>query len=126
VAKKANDITKGAHYVPSRPVLELARVLYEEMERLDPGSCGGSSWDELPPHDVGYYTWCIEALLENRSLIERALSDNYMVRRQTERGEQADNGQCKALTANFGFDQFEVMQAGCGNSTFVLRCATAN
>ena len=69
----------GSH---SAAVMELARVLYEKMEQLDPGSCGGSTWSELPGRDVDFYALCVEEIIENASLVLRALADYDVVLRQ--------------------------------------------
>jgi hypothetical protein len=63
----------------SPAVMELAKLLYEKMEHLDPGSGGGSSWDELPARDVEFYALLIEHLIEDRSVLQRALADDDVV-----------------------------------------------
>jgi hypothetical protein len=67
---------EGRH---SPAVMELARLLYETMEHLDPGSGGGSSWGELPDRDVEFYALSVEALIEARSVVQRALADDDMI-----------------------------------------------
>ena len=64
-------------------VMELARVLYEKMEHLDPGSGGGTSWDELPDRDVEFYALCVEAIIESGSLTRRALADYDVICRKS-------------------------------------------
>lgn len=56
----------------SEAARQLARILFEEMERLDPGCCGGGLWDDLPQRDMAFYVSCVEKLLENDDLIARA------------------------------------------------------
>lgn len=55
------------------PVMKLARILVEDMEYIDPGSCGGS-WGELPERDLEYYALCVKALIDRRPLLEEALA----------------------------------------------------
>ncbi len=73
-----NETVRGSH---SPAVMELARILYEKMEHLDPGSCGGSEWAVLPAKDVELYALCVEELIENASLVIRALADYDVVLR---------------------------------------------
>lgn len=69
------------HARHTKPVIKLARILHEKMEHLDPGSCGGSSWDELPERDMEYYCLCIEEILGNATLIIRAFADYEVILR---------------------------------------------
>lgn len=59
--------------------MELARVLYEKMEHLDPGSGGGLYWDELTERDVDFYALCVEALIRQSDLVRRALADDDVI-----------------------------------------------
>ena len=63
----------------SPPVMELARILYEKMEHLDPQ---GAYWSELSPQDVDFYALCVESIIEQSGLVRRALSDDDVVSRQ--------------------------------------------
>lgn len=67
---------RGIH---SPTVLELARVLYEEMEHLEPGCCGGRGWNDLEPYQVDFYSMCVKEMLAEKSLIHRAMLENDMV-----------------------------------------------
>lgn len=71
-------------------VMALARVLYEEMERLDPGSGGGTSWDDLPDLDVNFYAFCVSHLINHPSLILRAMTHYDIVLRHPNPTKQAD------------------------------------
>lgn len=75
----------GEHTVP---VMSLARVLYETMEHLDPSSCGGLPWDQLPDRDAEFYALCVEALIERSSLVSMALTDDNMISRQAKPAEK--------------------------------------
>lgn len=58
----------------SDPIEFLARVLFEEMNRLAPGSPEDvSDWGQIGEWDRLLYINCIERLLEERKVIERAL-----------------------------------------------------
>ena len=73
----------------SAAVLKLARALYEEMERLDPGSGGGTSWDELPELDVEYYASCVESIVRKEAtLLIRAMADYDVILRHPELSEK--------------------------------------
>jgi hypothetical protein len=67
--------------IHGEPVMELARILYEKMEHLDPGSGGGSPWEELPERDMHFYAICVEAIIDQSTLVRRALANNDMVDR---------------------------------------------
>ncbi len=82
--ERVETVTKsefaGTH---SDPVKRLARILYEKMEHLDPGSCGGESWDELSPHARDYYALCVEAMVEQGPVLRAALTDDNVILRET-------------------------------------------
>lgn len=44
----------------------LARVLFDEMERLDPTEEGDLGWDGLPEDRQDFYRFCVKAVLEAR------------------------------------------------------------
>src|SRR5205807_230804 len=52
---------QGPGSFKSLAVVELARILFENMEHLDPGSCGGC-WSDLRGRDVEYYVLLVESL----------------------------------------------------------------
>jgi hypothetical protein len=68
------------------PAIEgLARVLYEDMERLDPGGDDElQSWDALPMHNRVFYCECIYSLLGRRTLLLSALAHYDQVLRGRE------------------------------------------
>ena len=70
---------EGRH---SATVMALARILFEKMEHLDPGSAGGFLWEELSPREIEYHALCVEAILERASLVRLALADDDVVFRQ--------------------------------------------
>ena len=41
----------------------LARVLFEEMEKLDPTEGGDRGWDGLTERDRDFYWFCVEAMI---------------------------------------------------------------
>jgi hypothetical protein len=61
------------------PIPALAQILFEKMEHLDPGFCGGSRWDELTPENQEFYALCVESIIERSSLVRIALADNDMI-----------------------------------------------
>jgi hypothetical protein len=79
-----NDEKPEIYGLHSAAIVELARVLYEKMEHLDPGSGGGFDWDELPARDVEYYALCVESILERESLVRASLTDDHMINRESE------------------------------------------
>ncbi len=80
-------------------VAQLARVLFEYMERLDPGCCGGSSWDELPDHGKEFYALCIENIMDHNSLVEDAMAHHDMTSGHPVVREQADGGEHEILAS---------------------------
>jgi hypothetical protein len=66
----------------SAPVIELARILYESMEHLDPQE--GQAWDALGDSDREYFCLCIRALLCHRDRLCEALSNNDFVNRRAQ------------------------------------------
>ena len=69
-------IERGLH---RRALIDLARILYDKMERLDPA---GDPWSEFDGQQVSFYACCIEEVLLHSDLIDRAISDNDMVSRK--------------------------------------------
>jgi hypothetical protein len=61
--------------------MESARILYEKMEHLDPGSCGGSTCEELPERDIEFYALSVKAMTRARSVAQQALADDDMILR---------------------------------------------
>jgi hypothetical protein len=94
-----NESERGVAMAPaetgrhSKPVMELARILYEKMEHLDPGSGGGSSWDDLPDFDVEFYALSVEEIIKNASLVLRALSDYDVVVRHPKLPKKMDGNE---------------------------------
>jgi len=74
------------HYGPE--LIELARILYEKMEHLDPGCCGGADWEDLPEFDIGLYAIAVREILSRPDLIILALRDHDMERWRAELGEK--------------------------------------
>jgi hypothetical protein len=69
-------------------VIQLAQVLFEEMEHLDPGSCGAGidvevCWDALPPREKEYYALSVESILRRRALVLSVLSHDDMELRKS-------------------------------------------
>jgi hypothetical protein len=71
--------------MPSREsaIEQLAKRLLAEMEHLDP-TAEGPHWHAIPDRYRTYCELCVEALLEDRNLVMRALgevraSDDHMV-----------------------------------------------
>ena len=61
---------------------ELGRILFEEMERLAPSSpMSLSCWDKIGNWERELYVNCVERLVEERELVQRALhlADNNAV-----------------------------------------------
>lgn len=79
------DRSTGYH---TPAVMALARILYEEMERLDSGSGGGTLWVELPELDTEFYALCVEKVVRSGSLVLRAMSDYDVVVRHPKLPEQ--------------------------------------
>jgi hypothetical protein len=53
---------------------QLARRLYEEMERLDPSDPGDvQPWENLESRQRDYYRFCIRAVLSERRACLQAL-----------------------------------------------------
>ena len=65
----------------SESILGLARVMYETMERLDPGCCGGDSWDSLSDDIKEFYALTAEEIVNNATLVIRAMSDYDVILR---------------------------------------------
>lgn len=53
---------------------ELAKLLYEAMEHLDPGTDSFIEWDGISERYKGFYLLLIRNLLANPTLLQRALS----------------------------------------------------
>jgi hypothetical protein len=48
------------------PVIRLAKVLYEEMEFLDPSLGDEVAWDSLPLRKRTFYCLCVARLIRER------------------------------------------------------------
>lgn len=57
---------------------QLARLLYETQEHLDPSADGFVEWDALSERDREFYGYCVSALLARRTLL-KAATDNHMI-----------------------------------------------
>jgi hypothetical protein len=55
-----------------RALEKLARGLYEEEIKLDPG--GDPPWDQLTDRERQFYGLCVEAVLSRRTLVSDATS----------------------------------------------------
>lgn len=55
----------------------LARVLFEEMERLDPQD--DRSWSELSPRQRDFYALCVRKLLDALPAMNSRDSDRHVV-----------------------------------------------
>lgn len=62
--------------------MELARILYETMEHLDPQE--GREWESFRVDEKEFFALCIKSLLCYRGLVCSALGDNNLIRRCTE------------------------------------------
>lgn len=54
------------------PIVILARIMFDEMDRLEPGN--GRSWDELSVHNRDFYRLVISAILKPRDVVTAAFS----------------------------------------------------
>ena len=63
----------------SAEVVKLARVLYEEMEHLDPSGDDYIPWDCLSQREVEFYCLCIESIFEKSDLVLRLLAHDNMI-----------------------------------------------
>jgi len=63
------------------PLKRLARILYEEMEHLDPGCEPYVEWEDLRWRDKELYTSCVERLLQETDLVHKHLANNDVVSR---------------------------------------------
>jgi hypothetical protein len=52
---------------------ELGRLLYAKMERLDPSD--GGTWEDLTYHERRFYELCVEEIVSNRSLVDKAYAE---------------------------------------------------
>jgi hypothetical protein len=57
-------------------ILQLARVLYDEMENLDPGGDDYVAWNNLTDLEREFYRQCVKAILAHRDLVSVCLSRN--------------------------------------------------
>jgi hypothetical protein len=60
----------------SSAILELARILYDEMENLDPGGDDYLAWNKLTDLEREFYRQCIKAILARRDLLSECLPSN--------------------------------------------------
>jgi hypothetical protein len=54
----------------------LGKVLYEALERLDPGFGEMIEWENLPARDRELYRLCIAALLDHWAVLLEAAGDS--------------------------------------------------
>ena len=73
--------------IQNEPVNRLARILYEEMERLDPGYDEYVPWSNLRERDKTFYALSVQALLRQRAIIKAALSSDQEVPRHSHKRE---------------------------------------
>ena len=53
--------------------MQLAQVLYETMDQLDPEREEPPKWEELRDRDREFYRLLVDALIEDGELVQRAL-----------------------------------------------------
>ena len=83
-------MARPTEHNPDNPVRALARLLYEEMEFLGPSSPEPlTDWDHLTEWQHSLYVNCVERLLEEGELIDRArqLANDDVVARASHKRE---------------------------------------
>ncbi len=77
---------------PPSPHEQLACRLYETMERLAPSSADYVAWPQLTQWHRDLYLNCVEALLDDRDLLTRAINlcDDDVVDGRWKEGEELD------------------------------------
>jgi hypothetical protein len=88
--RKVNREEAEKHFGPA--MVRLARMLYETLERLDPGSCGGSDWNELPEFDVSYYASAMREVVGQPHLVIGAVADDDVIRWKAELSKKMHHG----------------------------------
>jgi hypothetical protein len=67
---------------------ELARFLFETMERLDPSEDFATDWCDLPEKDRELYRLCILAIIKGRrGTLVRLLSYDHVISRHPHKRE---------------------------------------
>ena len=64
--------TAAEHF---QPVDAIAKALWQEMEKLEP-SDDAEEWEELGPRARDFYRLCVLRIVEDRDLINLALSSH--------------------------------------------------
>ena len=58
---------------PETPLEQLARILRDKMEHLDPTAAGDLRWGQLEERDRVFYRLCVKGLLLREHLIQAAI-----------------------------------------------------
>jgi hypothetical protein len=60
---------------PENSIEQMARILREKMEHLDPTETGDLAWEELREWDREFYRLCIEEIMLRVELVQSCLRE---------------------------------------------------
>jgi len=66
-------ITVGEVIAPEPPLEQMARLLREKIEHLEPTDAHEVEWDELSEWDKDFYRFCVEDLMSRTKLVNACL-----------------------------------------------------